>query len=145
MVRSFEWNLIPLIGTLVDRAYMKKFIRRYIILLKLHSSSDDSIKNHFKKLKSFKKVEKLIALENLEAQYMNLDRSCDSIYEKALENFAHKFPSFKSFTSIFRFDNPISVSIKTCTEIGLKTITGFFLAIMVWEERFPNFCLALVF
>lgn len=124
MTGSFFWNIIPICGTLLDKIFVKKFIKRYAILLKLNSNGQQAIKEHYTNLKNYKRDSLLEDIIYIENKYLDIDAAASLVYDEALKNFGEKFPAFKNITKLYRFDSPVSMSLTTFAEIGIKTVSG---------------------
>jgi GTP-binding protein EngB required for normal cell division len=144
MAGSFFWNFIPILGTVIDKAYIKKFIKRYAILLKLHANGNKLVDKHYDSILRRRFDSRLSRIREIRKKYEQLDSACDHIYHEALENFGQKFPSFKSITTLFRFDSPITISLKSFADISIKTITSLLVTLMddiakVLPKALPKF------
>lgn len=130
MAGTFFWSLIPLVGSLLDKVFIRKFIKRYCILLKLYPNGNQNIKDHYSILKNLRRDSMLDDIKAIEKKYENLDVTYQLVYQQALDNFSKKYPSFKELTALFRLDSVTSVSLRTFTDIGIKTITGFLFSLI---------------
>jgi len=87
MAGSFFWNFIPILGTVIDKAYIKKFIKRYAILLKLHANGNKLVDKHYDNILRRRFDSRLPRIREIRKKYEHLESACDHIYHEALENF----------------------------------------------------------